>query len=78
MIEKIGVDDLLIHPRYAVPKHLFGVVDLWLASVHFPGDGGFPRLAHLPDPGGMGDQSAWLIDAFQICAAAFVALNRKP
>jgi hypothetical protein len=36
--------------------------------------GGF---RHLPDPGGVNNQSAWLMDAFEIVGAAFHASEPK-
>lgn len=37
--------------------------------------GGYARL---PDDGGVNDQSAWLMDAFNIIAAAVADLKEKP
>jgi hypothetical protein len=32
-------------------------------------------LAHLPDPGGLNDQSAWLMDAINICRSVGAKLS---
>jgi hypothetical protein len=34
-------------------------------------------LAHLPDAGGMNDQSAWLMDAINICRVAESKLRKS-
>lgn len=37
--------------------------------------GAIPSPGHLPGPGGVGDQSAWLLDAFDVISAAFHELR---
>ncbi|RVT97897.1 hypothetical protein EOD42_08895 [Rhodovarius crocodyli] len=48
-----------MNPRLTIPDDWHELVRLWCRC---RGDMG--GLAHLPDPGGINDQSAWLIDAF--------------
>lgn len=47
------------------PDHFFDVVGLFNMS-----QGGMGGFAALPDPGGLNDQPAWLLDAFNILAGA--------
>ncbi len=47
------------NPRLTVPSAWHDVVRLW-AACRDP-EGG---IAHWPDAGGVGDQAAWLVDAF--------------
>ena len=59
------------NPRDAVPDWASDVVQLWaLCRSEF-------GLAHLPDPGGMNRQSAWLMDAFSVCTAAEIELRKE-
>lgn len=58
------------NPRDSIPVWAFEVAQLWHQC---RGEFG---LLHLPDAGGMGDQPAWTMDAFAICAAADAELRK--
>ena len=60
------------NPREVVPGDMRAVVHLWF---HCRGGefGGGP----LPDTGGVNDQSAWLLDAFDILGAADAEMRRE-
>lgn len=49
------------NPRLAVPPVWHELVRLW-AACRDP-EGG---IAHWPDAGGVGDQAAWIVDAFSV------------
>jgi hypothetical protein len=51
------------NPRMAVAPDWHEFVRLWVAC---RGEAG---IAHWPDPGGVGDQAAWIVDAFAALAS---------
>ena len=59
------------NPRDLVEPWAFEVVQLWAQCR------GEATLAHLPDPGGVNDQAAWLLEAFNACSAAEAELSKE-
>jgi hypothetical protein len=58
------------NPRLTVPPGWHEVVRLW-AACRSP-EGG---IAHWPDAGGVGDQAAWLVDAFSTLGTIYAAMT---
>jgi hypothetical protein len=58
------------NPRLTVPAAWHDVVRLW-AACRDP-EGG---IAHWPDAGGVGDQAAWVVDAFGMLASLHAIMN---
>jgi hypothetical protein len=58
------------NPRLTVPPAWHDVVRLW-AACRDP-EGG---IAHWPDAGGVGDQSAWIVDAFSVLSRLIAAMQ---
>lgn len=58
------------NPRLTIGPAWHEFVRLW-AACRDP-EGG---IAHWPDSGGVGDQAAWLVDAFSTLASMHVAMN---
>lgn len=67
----IGGDLWLENPAVAVPRWAFSVVDLWLRCRPLAGKLGGP--SPLPCSGGVGDQPAALMDAFDMLDALLAA-----
>lgn len=61
-----------INPRVCLPAVYFHVVRLW-----FRCRGGMGGLAHLPERGGLNDQPAWLMEAFNHLANTEAELERE-
>ena len=57
------------NPRLTVPPAWHDVVRLW--AVCRDPDGG---VAHWPDDGGVGDQAAWLVDAFATLSTIYAKM----
>lgn len=57
------------NPRLTVPPAWHDVVRLWAACRNPEGG-----IAHWPDAGGVGDQAAWLVDAFATLGTIYVAM----
>ena len=51
------------NPRLTIPQSWHDFIRLWGAC-----RSGMGGMAHWPDPGGVGDQAAWIVDAFAILA----------
>lgn len=60
-----GKDRWPANPRHLIPTAFFHVVRLWLRCRAESGG-----LSSLPEPGGVNDQPAWLMAAFDTLAAA--------
>jgi hypothetical protein len=58
------------NPRLTISPAWHDVVRLW-AACRAP-EGG---IAHWPDSGGVGDQAAWVVDAFSTLATLHAAMN---
>ena len=52
------------NPRLTIPPPWHDFIRLWAAC-----RAGVGGLAHWPDPGGVGDQAAWIVDAFAMLSA---------
>ncbi len=52
------------NPRLTIPPPWHDFIRLWAAC-----RGGMGGIAHWPDPGGVGDQATWIVDAFAMLAA---------
>lgn len=57
----MGERQFRINPIYSIPASIYHVVRLWSRC-----QGGMGGLAHLPGPGSITDQPAWLMAAFAI------------
>ena len=55
----VGDEEWAENPRLVVPPEWGDLVQMWHAC---RGESG---IAHWPDAGGLGDQAAWIVDAFQ-------------
>ncbi|OJY71851.1 MAG: hypothetical protein BGP12_09705 [Rhodospirillales bacterium 70-18] len=49
------------NPRHVVPQPWHEFVRMWGAC-----QGGMGGVAHWPDGGGVGDQAAWVVEAFAL------------
>lgn len=59
----VGEDRWPTNPRHSLAPHWREFLELWLAC---RGDFG---IAHWPDPGGVADQAAWIVEAFALLNA---------
>jgi hypothetical protein len=57
------------NPRLTIPPAWHDVVRLWAACRDSEGG-----IAHWPDAGGVGDQAAWLVDAFATLGTIYVKM----
>jgi len=57
------------NPRLVVPQEFHEFIRLWSAC---RGESG---IAHWPDAGGLGDQAAWVVDAFAALAGLDYAMR---
>jgi hypothetical protein len=55
----VGGDEWAENPRLVLPPEWLDLVRMWHVC---RGESG---IAHWPDAGGIGDQAAWVVDAFQ-------------
>ena len=55
-----------------MPPAWFALVQLWCAC-----RAGMGGIAHWPDPGGVADQAAWVVDAFARLAALDAELDNE-
>ena len=60
------------NPALTVPPPCRDLVRLWAAC-----RGGMGGLAHWPDAGGVGDQAAWVVDAFTLLAGMDAAMDAE-
>ena len=57
------------NPKLTIAAAWHEVVRLWAACR------GETGIAHWPDAGGVGDQAAWIVDAFSALASLHAAMN---
>ena len=57
------------NPRLTISPAWHEFVRLWAACR------GETGIAHWPDPGGVGDQAGWVVDAFSTLASLYAAMN---
>jgi hypothetical protein len=55
-----------------VPEPWHAFVRLWAAC-----RGGMGGIAHWPDAGGVGDQAAWLVDAFALLGTIYAKMTEN-
>lgn len=60
------------NPRHAIPAGIFHIVRLWARC-----RGGMGGAGHLPEPGGINQQPAWLLAAFRICDDADHEIDKR-
>lgn len=61
-----------LNPRAVLPPAYFHVVRLWMRS-----RSGFGGFAALPEAGGLNNQPAWLLEAFNVLANAEADAERR-
>lgn len=59
------------NPRKLITPAWLDFVQLWFAC-----QGAEGAIAHWPDGGGVGDQAAWVVDAFGILGAAEARMRK--
>ena len=69
---EIGIPRLTVHPMHLVDDDVMQLIELWRAW-----QGGLGGAGLLPDQGGVNDQAAWIMAAFNILSAAERSLSRN-
>ena len=68
----VGGEPWAENPRLIIAEPWHAFVRLWAAC-----RGGMGGIAHWPDPGGVGDQAAWVVDAFAALSGIDAALDEE-
>jgi hypothetical protein len=68
----VGGEPWSENPRITIAEPWHAFVRLWAAC-----RGGMGGIAHWPDAGGVGDQAAWVVDAFAALGGIDAALDEE-